>query len=41
LQEVEIEKNNAIRNEKLLEERMKYMAEDKEKHEKLVNEKWQ
>jgi hypothetical protein len=29
--EFEIDKNNSIRNEKLLEERMKYMVEDKEK----------
>lgn len=32
--EFEIEKNNSIRNERLLEERMKYLVEDKEKSEK-------
>ncbi len=40
LQEVEGEKNNAIRNEKLLEERMKYLSEDKDKQEKNINDKW-
>ncbi len=40
LYEFELEKNAAIRNEKLLEERMKFMAEDKEKQEKSLNDKW-
>lgn len=31
LYDYEIEKNNSRRNEKLLEERMKYLSEDKEK----------
>ena len=38
--EFEVEKNNSRRNEKLLEERMKYMSEDKEKQEKVLVEKW-
>lgn len=38
--EFEIDKNNSVRNEKLLEERMKYMIEDKEKAEKSLNDKW-
>lgn len=29
--DVEIDKNNAIRNEKLLEERLRYLTEDKDK----------
>lgn len=37
---LEQDKNNSIRNEKLLEERMKYISEDKEKLEKALNEKW-
>lgn len=36
----EVEKNNAIRNEKLLEERLKYIQEDKDKQEKMLVEKW-
>ena len=38
--EFEIDKNNSVRNEKLLEERMKYLLEDKEKLEKSLNDKW-
>lgn len=38
--DVEVEKNNLIRNEKLLEERLKYMQEDKDKTEKNLIDKW-
>lgn len=37
---LETEKNSSIRNEKLLEERLKYSVEDKEKGEKALQEKW-
>ena len=39
LYELEIEKNQAIRNERLLEERLKYLQEDKDKQEKLITER--
>ena len=37
---MEIEKNQAIRNERLLEERLKYLQEDKDKQEKLITERF-
>jgi len=37
---LEIEKNQAIRNERLLEERLKYLQEDKDKQEKLITERF-
>ena len=40
LYELEIEKNQAIRNERLLEERLKYLQEDKDKQEKLITERF-
>jgi len=39
--ELESKKNDAIRNEKVLEERIKYMQIDKEKQEKAVAEKYE
>lgn len=38
--DVEIDKNNAIRNEKLLEERLRYLTEDKDKLERTLNDKF-
>ena len=38
--ELETERNAIIRNEKLLEERIKFSTEEKEKIEKNLNTKW-
>lgn len=38
--EMESEKNQAIRNHKLLEERLKFQNEEKEKTEKTLHEMW-
>ncbi|CDW76855.1 guanylate-binding n-terminal domain containing protein [Stylonychia lemnae] len=38
--EFEIDKNNSVRNEKLLEERLRYLQEDKDKSEKSIIDKW-
>ena len=40
LYELEASKNQAIRNEKLLEERLKYQTEERDKSEKTINDKW-